>query len=151
MWAIAALKVLKAVLLLVVALGALTFLNKSVADEAAELVNIVGADPGNHYIHSLLVKLALVDNRKLEEISAGSFFYAALLLTEGIGLFLEKRWAEYFTIFVTASLIPLEIYELVKHISWAKIIILCLNAAVVWYLIVRVKAENLDKRRQSHQ
>jgi uncharacterized membrane protein (DUF2068 family) len=61
-----------------------------------------------------------------------------LLLTEGVGLFLRKRWAEYLTIFVTASLIPIEIYELGKKFSATKIIVLAINVAVVIYLVVRV-------------
>ena len=62
------------------------------------------------------------------------FFYAALVLTEGIGLALHKKWAEYFAIFVTASLIPLEIYELVHKFSFMKILVIAINVAVVVYL-----------------
>ncbi len=47
-------------------------------------------------------KLLSLDDRKLKAIGAGTFFYAALLLTEGIGLLLRRRWAEYFTVIVTA-------------------------------------------------
>jgi uncharacterized membrane protein (DUF2068 family) len=99
---------------------------------------VLGVDPNNYFIHRLLVKLTGVDNSKLEKISAGSFFYSALLLIEGVGLFSRKRWAEYFTIFVTGSLIPLEIYELVKKFSTTKVFVLAINVAVVIYLIVRV-------------
>lgn len=137
-WIIASLKLLKGLLLLAVAVGALTLLNENVASQAQHWVEVLGVDPDNHYIHALLIKLTRVDNHRLEEISAGSLFYSALLLTEGIGLFLRKRWAEYFTIFVTGSLIPLEVYELAKHFSVTKIVVLGVNVAIVLYLIIRL-------------
>jgi uncharacterized membrane protein (DUF2068 family) len=135
--AIAIFKLAKGLLLLSVAVGALSLLNENVAGRAEHFVKALRVDPHNHFINSLLVKLTRVDNSKLEEISAGTFFYAALLLTEGVGLFLRKRWAEYFTTIATGSFIPLEIYELVKESSATKIVILAINVAVVLYLIYR--------------
>src|SRR5207237_6135277 len=99
----------------------------------------VRVDPDNQYFHGALTKLARLDNRKLEEISAGSFFYSALLLTEGMGLWLGKKWAEYFTIIATGSFIPLEVYELVKRVSILKVAALVVNVAIVCYLVVRRK------------
>jgi uncharacterized membrane protein (DUF2068 family) len=87
----------------------------------------------------LVKKLWLVDDRKLIEISAGTFFYAGLMLIEGVGLALQKRWAQYFTIFVTTSLIPLEIYGLLKQFSITKTAVILINAAIVLYLILRVR------------
>ena len=68
----------------------------------------------------------------------GTFFYSALLLTEGTGLLLGKRWAEYFTVIATSSFIPLEVYELTKRISSARLVVLLLNVAVVVYLVIEL-------------
>jgi uncharacterized membrane protein (DUF2068 family) len=146
LWAIAGFKLVKGLLLLVVAIGALTLLNEDVAEQATRWIAVLRVDPHNHFIHVLLGKLTRVDNEKLEQISAGTLFYSALLLTEGIGLWLRKRWAEYFTIFVTGSLVPLEIYELVKEFSKAKVAVLAINVAVVLYLVFRVSH---DRRKGS--
>lgn len=137
-WLIAAFKLSKGLLLLAVAIGALTLINENVARQAARLIAALRVDPQNHFIHALLAKLTRIDNQKLEALSAGSFIYAALLLTEGVGLFLRKHWAEYLTIVVTGLLIPLEIYELAEKFSATKLAVLAINAAVVVYLIVRV-------------
>ena len=96
-------------------------------------------DPGNFYVHRVLARLAIVDDKRLKELSVGTFFYSALLLTEGTGLFLRKRWAEYFTIIATSSFIPLEIYEIVRRVTLGKIILLLINLAVVVYLAVEVR------------
>jgi uncharacterized membrane protein (DUF2068 family) len=90
-------------------------------------ITVPRVDPDTHFIHSLLVRLSLLDNHKLEAIGAGTVFYAALLLTEGRGWLLRKRWADYFTVLATSSLIPLVIYELVQYFSLAKIAVLGVN------------------------
>jgi uncharacterized membrane protein (DUF2068 family) len=88
---------------------------------------------------SPLAKLGMVDDRKLKELSIGTFFYSGLLLTEGVGLALRQRWAEYVTIVTTASLLPLEIYEISKRISAGRIVLLLINIAVVVYLVIEVR------------
>ena len=52
---------------------------------------VLRVDPESKYFHHLIEKLMAVDDRQLRAISAGSFFYAALVLTEGVGLMLEVR------------------------------------------------------------
>lgn len=137
--AIAVFKLVKGVLLLIVGIGALSLIHKDVAETVGHWVDLFRVDPNNRHVHGLLVKLGVVDARRLEEISAGTFFYSALLLTEGTGLFLRKRWAEYFTIIVTASFIPMEIYELVKRITFTRICLLGVNLVIVWYLVNRLR------------
>ena len=145
LWTIAGFKLLKGLLLLAVAIGALTMLNEDVAKQVAGWITALRVDPHNRFIHPLMAKLTRIDNHRLEAISAGTFFYSALLLIEGVGLFMRKRWAEYFTIFVTASLVPLEIYEMAKEFSLTKTAILAINVAVVGYLVVRVRWERSQK------
>lgn len=136
---IAVFKLFKGLILLIVGIGALSLINKDAAAHVADWTAALRIDPDNHYVHGLLVKLNFVTDRQLGEVSAGTFFYAALLLTEGVGLWLRKRWAEYFTIFVTGSLIPLEVYELWKHFSATKVAVLIVNVAVVAYLVARLR------------
>jgi uncharacterized membrane protein (DUF2068 family) len=80
-------------------------------------------------------------------VSFGTFFYAALLLTEGVGLALGKRWAEYFTIIATASFIPLEIYQIFHHANMTKIVLLLINVAVVWYLALELRRHREPARQ----
>jgi uncharacterized membrane protein (DUF2068 family) len=137
--AIAIFKLVKGVLLLIVGIGALSMIHKDVAETVAHWVDLFRVDPNNKHVHALLIKLGVVDARRLEEISVGTFFYSALLLTEGTGLLLRKRWAEYFTIIVTGSFIPMEVYELVKRITFTRTLLIAVNVAIVWYLVDRLK------------
>jgi uncharacterized membrane protein (DUF2068 family) len=53
-----------------------------------------------------------------------------------VGLWLNKRWAEYLTFIATTALVPFEVYELTNSISAFKIIALVINLAVVIYLLL---------------
>jgi len=132
---IAAFKLLKGLVLLAAGIGALKLLHKDVATLVEHWINVFQVDPHNHYIHLLLEKVSRVDDRRLKELSAGTFVYSAIFFVEGIGLALGKRWAEYFTIIVTSSLLPLEAYELAKRVSIGKVFALLINLAVVAYLV----------------
>jgi uncharacterized membrane protein (DUF2068 family) len=139
LWLIAAFKLVKGLGLLILGIGALKLLHKDVAAEVERWINLLRFDPHNHHIEKLLAKLGMIDERRLEELSVGTFFYAGLFLTEGIGLALRKRWAEYLTIVSTASLLPLEIYEITKRVTTGRIVLLLINIAVVVYLVIEVR------------
>lgn len=125
--------------------GAVKLLHKDLAFEVERWANIFRVDPNNRYIYRLLEKVLTLDVRKLKELSVGTFFYSALLLTEGTGLLLGKRWAEYFTIIATASFIPLEVYEITRRVSSPRIIVLLLNVAVVVYLVIEVRRNRKNR------
>ena len=136
---IAAFKLLKAFALLALGIGALRLLHKDAATVVAHWIDIFRGDPHNHFIHLLLAKLSILDDRRLKELSVGTFVYSAIFFTEGIGLALRKRWAEYFTIISTSSLLPVEVYELARHASIGKVFALLINLAVVAYLIFELR------------
>jgi uncharacterized membrane protein (DUF2068 family) len=138
---IALFKLVKGLLLLAVGIGAVKLLHRDIAETLSDWVDFLRVDPDNRYIHGILARLLNLSPGQLKAASVGTFIYAGLLLTEGVGLLLRKRWAEYFTIITTAGLIPLELYELAKHVTAAKIAILIINIAIVVYLVVRVRSE----------
>jgi len=136
---IAVFKLLKGFALIAVGIGALHLLHKDVAAIVEHWVNIFRVDPHNHVIDVLLENLSILDDRRLKQLSIGTFIYAGIFLIEGVGLALKKRWAEYFTIITTSSLLPIEIYELARRASIGKTFALLINLAVVAYLIVELR------------
>jgi uncharacterized membrane protein (DUF2068 family) len=103
------------------------------------LVDQFRVDPDNRYLASLLAKIGLVDDRKLEELGFLTLIYASLFYTEGIGLWLGKRWAEYLTVVATCSLVPIEVYEFAKRMTPIRGTLLIGNLVIVAYLIVVLK------------
>jgi uncharacterized membrane protein (DUF2068 family) len=138
-------KLTKAVLLIAAGIGALKLLHKDVGDTVMHWVNVLRVDPDNRYIHRLLAKIFAVTPKQLKELSVGTFFYAALLLTEGVGLVLRKHWAVYFTVISTAALLPLEVYELIHRFTAAKVAVLVVNLAIVWYLVIRLRTNRAGR------
>jgi uncharacterized membrane protein (DUF2068 family) len=138
---IAVFKVLKAFLLIVIGAGVLRLMHSDVAGVLEHWVLRLGLDPGNHYVEHALAKAANLSPHRIRELGLVSFVYAALFMTEGVGLWLLKRWAEWFTVILTASLLPLEAYELHQHPTIAKILILMLNLAIVAYLAWRIRSD----------
>ena len=62
---------------------------------------------------------------------------------EGIGLYLRKGWAEWFVVIMTGSLLPLEVYEIIHHVTVLKILLTMGNLIILGYLIyvIRTKQE----------
>jgi uncharacterized membrane protein (DUF2068 family) len=96
---------------------------------------------------------------RLQEVMAGgalhaagllALFYSAVLFTEGIGVYFQKRWAELLMIFATAALIPLEVRHLWHRLTFHQpslvaLLILLANCFIVWFLyrvLKRDKAES---------
>ncbi len=133
-------KLIKALLLIAVGVGAIKFLHKDLSGTVLHWVQVLRVDPDNRFIHRVLVKIFRVTPKQLKELSIGTFLYAGVFLTEGIGLLLRKHWAEYFTIISTGLFIPLEIYELAKHFTILKLAVTVINVLIVWYLVARVRS-----------
>ena len=74
-----------------------------------------------------------------------ALFYAVILLTEGIGVYMQQRWAEFLMIFATATLIPIEIRHLWHHLDLIGVIILLANCFIVWFLYRVLKRDKPEE------
>src|SRR5438552_6164130 len=83
---IAAFKLLKGLALLALGIGALKLLHKDVEAIVVHWINVFQVDPHSHYLQLLLEKLSILDDRRVKELSAGTFIYYAIFLAEGARL-----------------------------------------------------------------
>lgn len=132
-------KFLQGLLLAVVATGLLKAVNGDLQDTLLEWMKTLHLDADNRYVARLLQKAGLVDEQKLKHLSGLTIGYGAIFMVEGVGLILKQRWAEYLTLVVTLSFVPIEIMEIIKHSSIAKILLLVVNVAIAIYLIVMLR------------
>lgn len=132
---IAAYKLLQSMLLIAVAVGALKLVHKDVADILGNLAQAMRMNTDGRVVSFLLEKASLLTDHRLRQISFFLFFYAGLGFLEGLGLMLEKVWAEYLTAILTASFLPLEIFELMHKITAIRVSLLLINLAVLAYLV----------------
>lgn len=78
-------------------------------------------------------------------------FYGLLQVAEGIGLWLLKRWGEYFAVVATSLFVPLEVYELVEKVTWLRIAALLVNLAAVAYLLLSKRLFGLRGGHAAYQ
>ena len=100
--------------------------------------------------HTKMVTFLL---NKLQDVLAGgqlratgflALFYCGVLMTEGIGVYLQMRWAEFLMIFATGALIPLEVRHLWHRPSVAAVVILLANCFIVWFLYRVLKRDKSE-------
>ena len=106
------------------------------AEYAQDQLNLAAS---NSLIVDLLLKVVIyIGNFSHTTLLAvGAIVYALLEGTEGVGLAMRRRWAEYLTVIATGLLIPYEAYEVIHKLTLFKVGALLLNVAVVGYLAYR--------------
>jgi uncharacterized membrane protein (DUF2068 family) len=139
---IATFKFLKVALLIATGVGIFKMLHKDLACALEHWIAMLGLNPGNQFVEAALTKAANLTPHKVKLLGAGSFIYSGLFLTEGIGLWMAKRWGEWLTVIITSSLVPVEIYEIFHHVSVIKILVLIINLAIVAYLIYCIRTDD---------
>jgi uncharacterized membrane protein (DUF2068 family) len=95
---------------------------------------------GYNIDHSKLVGLIqhalTLSGRAITLLAIGLAAYAAVELIEGVGLWLARRWGEYFAVVATSAGLPLEIYDLSRKVTVTALILLAINLALVLYLVL---------------
>jgi len=135
---IAVFKLVKAILFIGAGVGAFKLLNPAVEERLRQWLLAMSFAYGRPFFLHLLARVSGMSDRRLGALGIVAFAYAALFLTEGIGLWLAQRWAEYLTVIATASLVPVEVYEITHGPSTIKIAALITNLAMVAYLVYRL-------------
>jgi uncharacterized membrane protein (DUF2068 family) len=136
---IALFKLSKGVLLIALGVAALKLLHTDIASLVENWVAALGLDQNSRFVGRVLSTAAALSPNRVRDLIAGSFLYGGLFLTEGIGLWLLKRWAMWFTVIITGSFLPAEIYELARRPSAGKVVLIVMNLALVGYLVREIR------------
>src|SRR5436189_1843228 len=133
---IALFKIGKGVLLLLLGVS-LLFLNArtrwmdAISDWTADEILLEHSKGISFLLHKLQAVLA---GGTLRATGLLALFYSAVLFTEGIGVYMQQRWAELLMIFATAGLIPIELRHLWHRPGLVGAVILLANCFIVWFL-----------------
>ena len=136
---IAVFKFLKATLLAAVSVGFFRIMHQDLGIRLEQVIRAMRLDPGNRYVETLLARVSDLSPEQVKRLGVVGVIYAGLFLVEGTGLWLQRRWGEWATVGITGLLIPVEVYEIFRHPSVVKVLVLILNVAVVGYLIYRIR------------
>ena len=132
---IALFKLFKAVTFVAIGLGALQLLKRDMATVGRRVADVLATHADQQAIRWVLERLGTLSPRRIEIVVAGAFLYACLCMVEGLGLWWEKRWAEYVVVIATLSAVPFELLVLIRHLSYTRLVALLVNLAVAGYLI----------------
>jgi uncharacterized membrane protein (DUF2068 family) len=76
--------------------------------------------------------------------------YALVETVEGVGLWLLKRWGEYFAVIATSIFLPLEIYDLTRGVTMTRVVTFTINVAAVIYLLISKRLFGLRGGRKAY-
>jgi uncharacterized membrane protein (DUF2068 family) len=132
---IAVYKLLQALLFVALGVGALRLLHKDIDDVLTKIVSDLRFNPESRFVNFVLDRASFLNDPLLVRIGVAAFGYAAVGILEAIGLYLEKAWGEYLTLLITASFLPLEIHEIIRRLTSARVTLLLVNVIVLFYLL----------------
>jgi uncharacterized membrane protein (DUF2068 family) len=133
--AIGVLKLVEAVFFFLVGVGVIHFIHRDLGDAATRLAEHLRMHMDGLVMTWVLSHLDDVTAHRLKQIGVATFLYAGLRVVEGVGLIMEKVWAEYLTVGVTTSFLPWEVYEICRHLDWIRVCLLLVNLVVLAYLV----------------
>src|SRR5450759_184046 len=133
-------RIVKSAVLIALAIGLLVAGEKGLLTSWAQYAqDQLNLDADDGVIAQLLLRMLLLIGtfNHVTILAIGAILYALLEGTEGVGLAMRRRWAEYLTVIATGILIPYEAYEVIHNVTLFKVGALLLNLAVVGYLAYR--------------
>jgi uncharacterized membrane protein (DUF2068 family) len=131
---IIAFKAFKAVTLTALGIGLVAARQTDPSEILMRLAIAVHLPLTSRLFERLTQSVGNITTTKETALALTAFGYAALMGAEGFTLHLRKPWARWFTIVATSSLIPLEVYEIVREIHPIRVLIIVANIGIVVYL-----------------
>ena len=143
LYAIIAIKLLKGLLFVALAIAAYTLSDNDLPAEYRDLLHHLRFNPERRFWADLAVQVGHLTEANVLWAAAGTLVYSLFSLVEGVGLMFRVGWAGWLAIGESAFFIPIEIYDLVHRTvperprpghTLTVLIILVLNIVIVWYL-----------------
>jgi uncharacterized membrane protein (DUF2068 family) len=128
-------EIVKTMCLLLVAAAAFHFYRQQNFEQLVQWLEHLSLADTDGLRWKLVELLQEFGPNKFVAVGVVALGYAVLFGIEGVGLWLGKHWAEWFTVIATASLIPLELYETLYHFGGLKLATLLGNLAIIVYLV----------------
>jgi uncharacterized membrane protein (DUF2068 family) len=118
---------------------------------AKPLANVFGYDLDHSSLVREIRKLLLVKQSTLHLIAAALAVYAVIEIGEAVGLWLLRRWGEYFAAVATAIFLPYELYEITERVTFIRVGAFVINVAAVVYLLLTKRLFGLRGGRAAYE
>jgi len=134
LYGIVAFKLIRGVLLLMVAMQVYSLVGEELRPHFDAAVSRLRLDPETEFFERLGDRIDAITPVNVGWVATGALLYGLLSLTEGIGLAFRTRWAGLMVVVESGFFIPLETYSLIKNPTPTIVAVLLLNVAIVVYL-----------------
>jgi uncharacterized membrane protein (DUF2068 family) len=138
---IAAFKFLKSISLVVLAIALLRLRQPEAGAHFREWLGTFPLATGHELVDRAISGLLGMSTHTMDLIAAIALGYAVLYAIEGIGLWINARWAQYLTVVSTSLFVPIELWQIAKHFTPMKLLALVINIAIVIYLLWLLRGE----------
>lgn len=146
LYAIIAMKLLKAALFIGLAIVAYALSDNDLPFEYRRLLHFLRLNPERRFFAQLAIQIGNLTENNVLWAAAGTLTYSLFSLVEGVGLMFRISWAGWLAIGESTFFIPIEVYELVYHrFSTTVLVIMVINIGIVWYLL-----KNRERLFQHH-
>jgi uncharacterized membrane protein (DUF2068 family) len=135
LYAIIAVKLLKGLLLLLLAVGVYMLRDRNLSDLFNSSLRFVHIDPEKGFFVAIGERLGDVTPRNVTVVAVWTSLYGLLLLAESIGLAFRTRWSVWLAIGQSAFFIPIEYFKYYMNGSVYLLALLVLNIIIMWYLL----------------
>jgi len=133
--AVAAFEGLKGALVLAAGCGALALVHRDLQAVAENVVRHLHMNPASRVPRIFLEAASRTTDARLWGLAALAAAYAAVRLAEAYGLWNGRRWAEWLGAASGGLYVPVEVYEIARHVTVTRAVLLVGNVLVVAYLL----------------
>jgi uncharacterized membrane protein (DUF2068 family) len=133
--AVALFEAIKGAIVLAAGFGLLALLHRDLQAFAERLVELSHLNPAHHYPTVFVEAMSRLNDSRIMSLAALAALYSTIRFVEAYGLWRLKPWAEWFAIISGSIYVPVEIYEIVMHVTWLRVTVLIFNLAIVAYLV----------------
>jgi uncharacterized membrane protein (DUF2068 family) len=133
----------KAALVLLAGFGCLTLLHRDVHDLAVRAIKHSHLNPAHHYPRIFIDAAARVTDTHLWVLAGLALAYAIIRGAEAVGLWYERRWAEWLALCSGLIYLPIEIYEISHGVNWIKIGAILVNVVIVLYMARKLRRQHV--------
>jgi uncharacterized membrane protein (DUF2068 family) len=128
----------KGLLVVLAGFGLLSLIHHDLQRHAEALVRHLHLNPAAHIPQVFLEFTARLPETRLAPYAAGALLYVAMRFAEAYGLWRDRAWAEWLAVVSGGIYLPVELYELMERVTWAKATLIVVNAAVVAFMVARL-------------
>lgn len=125
---------IKGLLVLLAGCGLLAYIHEDLYLAAERLVRHFHLNPASRYPRIFADLANHITDRQLWLLALSAFLYSVVRFVESYGLWRQRPWAEWFGAVMSGIYIPIELFELLRRVTWPALSLLIVNVAIVWYL-----------------